>query len=155
MIWHRLAPIWQQSGTLLFDSCDGIARFLEDELQIWICSPFFEGLPMRTLFFSKKELIIFVKNESKHVSGLGLFCPYGGGGGAILGLPFHRFITIINIICELRRWNWPSRMTSVGFLLIMKTSDKIPSSMICSSNHQCSNSSQYSHSLRCVSMNWL
>ena len=30
----RLAPMWQQSGTLLFGSCHGIAGFLVDELQI-------------------------------------------------------------------------------------------------------------------------
>ena len=29
-----LAPMWQQSGTLLFCSCHGIAGFLVDELQI-------------------------------------------------------------------------------------------------------------------------
>ena len=33
-IVFRLAPMWQQSGTLLFCSCHGIARFLVDELQI-------------------------------------------------------------------------------------------------------------------------
>ena len=32
----RLAPMWQQSGTLLFCSCHGIAVFLVDELQIWV-----------------------------------------------------------------------------------------------------------------------
>ena len=31
---YRLAPMWQQSGTLLFCSCHGIAGFLADELQI-------------------------------------------------------------------------------------------------------------------------
>ena len=30
----RLAPMWQQSGTLLFCSCHGIARFLVDELEM-------------------------------------------------------------------------------------------------------------------------
>ena len=30
----RLAPMWQQSGTLLFCSCHGIAGFLVNELQI-------------------------------------------------------------------------------------------------------------------------
>ena len=30
----RLAPMWQQSGTLLFCSCHGIAGLLVDELQI-------------------------------------------------------------------------------------------------------------------------
>ena len=30
----RLAPMWQQSGTLLFCSCHGIAGSLVDELQI-------------------------------------------------------------------------------------------------------------------------
>ena len=30
----RLALMWQQSGTLLFCSCHGIAGFLVDELQI-------------------------------------------------------------------------------------------------------------------------
>ena len=30
----RLALMWQQSGTLLFCSCHGIARFFVDELQI-------------------------------------------------------------------------------------------------------------------------
>ena len=30
----RLAPMWQQFGTLLFCSCHGIAGFLVDELQI-------------------------------------------------------------------------------------------------------------------------
>ena len=29
----RLTPMWQQSGTLLFCSCHGIAGFLEGELQ--------------------------------------------------------------------------------------------------------------------------
>ena len=29
-----LAPMWQQSGTLPFGSCHGIARILVDELQI-------------------------------------------------------------------------------------------------------------------------
>ena len=32
--YPRLAPMWQQSGTLLFCSCHGIAGFLVDELQI-------------------------------------------------------------------------------------------------------------------------
>ena len=32
--YARLAPMWQQSGTLLFCSCHGIAGFLVDELQI-------------------------------------------------------------------------------------------------------------------------
>ena len=31
---NRLAPMWQQTGTLLFCSCHGIAGFLVDELQI-------------------------------------------------------------------------------------------------------------------------
>ena len=35
---YRLAPMWQQSGTLLFcmelPDCHGIAGFLVDELQI-------------------------------------------------------------------------------------------------------------------------
>ena len=30
----RLAPMWQQSGTLLFSSCHEIAGFFVDELQI-------------------------------------------------------------------------------------------------------------------------
>ena len=30
----RRVPMWQQSGTLLFGSCHGIARFLVDESQI-------------------------------------------------------------------------------------------------------------------------
>ena len=30
----KLAPMWQQSGTLPFCSCHGIAGFLVDELQI-------------------------------------------------------------------------------------------------------------------------
>ena len=30
----RLAPMWQQSGTLLFCNCHGIAKFFVDELQI-------------------------------------------------------------------------------------------------------------------------
>ena len=30
----RLAPMWQQSGTVLLDSCHGIAGFIVDELQI-------------------------------------------------------------------------------------------------------------------------
>ena len=34
MSLDRLAPMWQQSGTLLFCSCHGIAGFLVDELQI-------------------------------------------------------------------------------------------------------------------------
>ena len=33
-VGSRLAPMWQQSGTLLFCSCHGIAGFLVDELQI-------------------------------------------------------------------------------------------------------------------------
>ena len=33
-VYIRLAPMWQQSGTLLFCSCHGIAGFLVDELQI-------------------------------------------------------------------------------------------------------------------------
>ena len=32
--FFRLAPMWQQSGTLLFCSCHGITGFLVDELQI-------------------------------------------------------------------------------------------------------------------------
>ena len=32
--YPRLAPMLQQSGTLLFCSCHGIAGFLVDELQI-------------------------------------------------------------------------------------------------------------------------
>ena len=59
-----LAPMWQQSGTLLFSSCHGIARFLVDESQIWIWRHFLEMLPEMTLiFFFKKERIILVKNE--------------------------------------------------------------------------------------------
>ena len=34
VLCYRLAPMWQQSGTLLFCSCHGIAGFLVDELQI-------------------------------------------------------------------------------------------------------------------------
>ena len=34
LFFPRLAPMWQQSGTLLFCSCHGIAGFLVDELQI-------------------------------------------------------------------------------------------------------------------------
>ena len=34
LLISRLAPMWQQSGTLLFCSCHGIAGFLVDELQI-------------------------------------------------------------------------------------------------------------------------
>ena len=34
IITSRLAPMWQQSGTLLFCSCHEIAGFLVDELQI-------------------------------------------------------------------------------------------------------------------------
>ena len=60
--------MWQQSGTLLFDSCHGIAGFLVDELQIWIWRHFLEVLPkgQDANFFFKKELIIFVKDEIKH-----------------------------------------------------------------------------------------
>ena len=32
--YGRLMPMWQQSGTLQFCSCHGIAGFLVDELQI-------------------------------------------------------------------------------------------------------------------------
>ena len=54
--------MWQQSGTLLFCSCHGIAGFLVDELQIWIWRHFLEVLPDMTLIFTfKKEYIIFVK----------------------------------------------------------------------------------------------
>ena len=59
---HRLAPMWQQSGTLIFCSCHGIAGFLVDELQIWIWRHFLEVLSDMTLIFLfKKEYIIFVK----------------------------------------------------------------------------------------------
>ena len=34
LAYSRLAPMWQQSGTLPFCSCHGIAGFLVDELQI-------------------------------------------------------------------------------------------------------------------------
>ena len=34
LTFPRLAPMWQQFGTLLFCSCHGIAGFLVDELQI-------------------------------------------------------------------------------------------------------------------------
>ena len=54
----RLAPMWQQSGTLLFCSCHGIAGFLVDELQIRIWRHFLEVLPEMTLSF------FFKKNES-------------------------------------------------------------------------------------------
>ena len=58
----RLAPMCQQSGTLLFCSCHGIAGFLVDELQICIWRHFLEVLPDMTLIFIfKKEYIIFVK----------------------------------------------------------------------------------------------
>ena len=58
----RLAPMWQQSGTLIFCSCHGIAGFLVDELQIWIWRHFLEVLSDMTLIFIfKKEYIIFVK----------------------------------------------------------------------------------------------
>ena len=52
----RPVPIWQQSGTLLFDSCDGAARFLEDELQTRIWNPFLEVLPKRIpIYFFQKN----------------------------------------------------------------------------------------------------
>ena len=51
----RLAPMWQQSGTLLFCSCHGIAEFLVDELQIWIWRHILEVLPEMTLTFLKKK----------------------------------------------------------------------------------------------------
>ena len=55
-ILRRLAPMWQQSGTLLFCSCHGIAGFLVDGLQIWIWRHFLEVLPDITLIsFSKKN----------------------------------------------------------------------------------------------------
>ena len=58
----RLAPMWQQSGTLIFCSCHGIAGFLVNELQIWIWRHFLEVLSDMTLIFIfKKEYIIFVK----------------------------------------------------------------------------------------------
>ena len=58
----RLVPMWQQSGTLIFCSCHGIAGFLVDELQIWIWRHFLEVLSDMTLIFIfKKEYIIFVK----------------------------------------------------------------------------------------------
>ena len=54
--------MWQQSGTLIFCSCHGIAGFLVDELQIWIWRHFLEVLSDMTLIFIfKKEYIIFVK----------------------------------------------------------------------------------------------
>ena len=59
---HRLAPMWQQSGTLIFCSCHEIAGFLVDELQIWIWRHFLEVLSDMTLIFIfQKEYIIFVK----------------------------------------------------------------------------------------------
>ena len=59
----RLAPMWQQSGTLLFCSCHGIAEFLVDELQIWIWRHFLEVLPDMTLIFIfKKEYITSLLN---------------------------------------------------------------------------------------------
>ena len=62
VVHSRLAPMWQQSGALLFCSCHGIAGFLVDELQIWIWRHFLEVLPDMTLIFIfKKEYIIFVK----------------------------------------------------------------------------------------------
>ena len=62
LCYGRLAPMWQQSGTLLFCSCHGIAGFLVEELQIWIWRHFLEVLPDMTLIFIfKKEYIIFVK----------------------------------------------------------------------------------------------
>ena len=54
----RLAPMWQQSGTLLFDSCYGIAGFLVDELQIWI----WRYVPLEVL--PKTLIFFFNKNES-------------------------------------------------------------------------------------------
>ena len=58
----RLAPMWQQSGTLLLCSCHGIVGFFVDELQIGIWRHFLEVLPDMTLIFIfKKEYIIFVK----------------------------------------------------------------------------------------------
>ena len=48
---HRLAPMWQQSATLLFCSCHRIAEFLVDELQIWIWRHILEVLPEMTLTF--------------------------------------------------------------------------------------------------------
>ena len=58
----RLAPMWQQSGILLFCSCHGIVGFLVDELQIWIWRHFLEELhDMTLIFIFKKEYIIFVK----------------------------------------------------------------------------------------------
>ena len=58
----RLAPMWQQYGTLIFCSCHEIAGFLVDELQIWIWRHFLEVLSDMTLIFIfQKEYIIFVK----------------------------------------------------------------------------------------------
>ena len=51
----RLAPMWQQSGTLLFCSCHGIAEFLVDELQICIWRHILEVLLEMTLTFFKKK----------------------------------------------------------------------------------------------------
>ena len=52
--------MWQQSGSLLFCRCHGIAGFLVDELQIWVWRHFLEVLPDMTLIFIfKKEYIIF------------------------------------------------------------------------------------------------
>ena len=33
-IFNRRVPMWPQSGTLLFGSCHGIARFLVDDSEI-------------------------------------------------------------------------------------------------------------------------
>ena len=53
----RLAPMWQQPGTLLFCSCHGIAGFLVDELQILIWRHILEVLPEITLTFFKKKRV--------------------------------------------------------------------------------------------------
>ena len=54
MLLARLAPMWQQSGTLLFCSCHGVAGFLVAELQIRIWRYFLEVHPEMTLLFFKE-----------------------------------------------------------------------------------------------------
>ena len=54
--------MWQQSGTLIFCSCHGIAGFLVDELQIWIWRHFLEVLSDMTLIFNFKMNISSLLN---------------------------------------------------------------------------------------------
>ena len=53
---YRLAPMWQQSGTLLFGSCHEIAGFFVVELQISIWCHFLEVHLKKPLHFFQKRM---------------------------------------------------------------------------------------------------